>query len=702
MVLLLGVVTEVFAVTRGDSVARVVPWRLPDVDYVIQSIIFALVGAVIASRRPQNLLWLVLSVFGFESIMFGLSNEYTIYALLRQPGSLPGGQVTTWFSTWAFQPIPTLTALIFFLFPTGRPASRRWAWGLWLLPLYFVLGWIPPAFLPGWTQNTVPIGDGGPIHNPLAIRAAEPLLQMAVNASNVVLAAAFVLAIASLVARYRRGEAVERQQLRLFVFAAAVSPLGFLLYPVYSGPDAFKPIGLAALAVSSIGIDGLPIAIGIAILRYRLFDIDVVINRALVYGALAAFITAIYVAIVVGVGTLVGSGGRPNLVLSIIATAAVAVAFQPVRERLQRVANMMIYGRRASPYEILSQFSERVGETYAAEDALPRMARVLAEGTGAERAEVWLRTGDTIRPAASWPEPGGTATAEEPVALTGDSLPSLGDASAVAVRHQGQLLGALTVTKRQGESLTPIEQKLLDDLARQAGLVLKNVGLTAELLARLEELRASRKRLVTAQDEERRRLERNLHDGAQQNLVALKVKLGLAETLMDRDPAKAMTMLAEVKSETTEALETLRDLARGIYPPLLADNGLVAALEAHARKATVAVEVVATDVTRYPREVEAAVYFCCLEALQNVQKYAATDHAVVTLEASDGHLDFTVRDDGRGFDSGAAKRGAGLTNMADRINALGGTLVVVSAPGDGTRVDGSVPVAAAIGHHGDG
>jgi signal transduction histidine kinase len=445
----------------------------------------------------------------------------------------------------------------------------------------------------------------------------------------------------------------------------------------------------------------LPVAIGAAILKYRLYDIDVVISRTLVYGALAAFITAVYVGIVVGVGTLVGSGGKPNLVLSIVATAVVAVGFQPVRERLQKVANRLVYGKRATPYEVLSQFSERAAESYAADDVLPRMAHVLADGTGAEQAEVWLRSGPTLRPAAVWPNADGAAPTESPrsVPLAGDTVPEIPEATRVVeVRHQGELLGALTVSKRQGESLTPVEEKLLDDLASQAGLVLKNVGLTAELLARLEELRASRQRLVAAQDEERRRLERNLHDGAQQNLVALKVKLGLAEVLAEKDPARAKALVGELKSDADEALETLRDLARGIYPPLLADKGLAAALEGQARKATVPVIVDADGIGRYPQDIEAAVYFCVLEAMQNVQKYAHATRASVRLSQEGGALSFEVEDDGDGFDPETVKRGAGLTNMADRLDALGGKLEVAASAGSGTRLIGSiglVPTAVA-------
>jgi signal transduction histidine kinase len=249
------------------------------------------------------------------------------------------------------------------------------------------------------------------------------------------------------------------------------------------------------------------------------------------------------------------------------------------------------------------------------------------------------------------------------------------------------------VTKRHGESLTPIEHKLLDDLAHQAGLVLKNVGLTAELLARLEDLRASRQRLVAAQDEERRRLERNLHDGAQQNLVAIKIKLGLAESLAGKDPAKAKDVIVQLKADTDEALETLRDLARGIYPPLLADKGLATALESQARKATLPVEVDSDGVGRYSQETEAAVYFCVLEALQNMQKYANAGRATIRLRAEGGELTFEVEDDGAGFDTASRARGSGIQNMEDRLDALGGSVQVTSMVGAGTTVAGRLPLA---------
>jgi signal transduction histidine kinase len=257
------------------------------------------------------------------------------------------------------------------------------------------------------------------------------------------------------------------------------------------------------------------------------------------------------------------------------------------------------------------------------------------------------------------------------------------------VEHQGEQLGALRITSSPREPLTPAGERLVRDVAAQAGLVLRNVAL-------IEDLRASRQRLVTAADEARRRLERNLHDGAQQQLVALKITLQLARQVVADSPGEAAELLAQTEREAQDALEELRDLARGIYPPLLADLGLPAALEAQARKAPLPVTVQAPGITRYPQDVEAAVYFCVLEALQNVSKYAQAPAARVTLGHDGQCLTFTVADDGRGFDQAATPAGSGVQGMADRLAALGGILDVSSAPGRGTRVTGRLPARALL------
>jgi signal transduction histidine kinase len=224
--------------------------------------------------------------------------------------------------------------------------------------------------------------------------------------------------------------------------------------------------------------------------------------------------------------------------------------------------------------------------------------------------------------------------------------------------------------------------------------VLRNVRLGTALRARLEELQAAQKRLVAAQDEERRKLERNIHDGAQQQLVALTVKARLARQLTGQDPAKAAEIVAQIEDETRRALEDLRDLARGIYPPLLADKGLVTALDAQASKSPVKTSVQGDGIGRFDQDVEAAVYFSCLEALQNVAKYAQASAVTVSLLDGDGTLRFEVRDDGVGFDPRASALGSGLQGMADRLGAQGGTVDVISSPGAGTTVRGSIPIGA--------
>ena len=376
-----------------------------------------------------------------------------------------------------------------------------------------------------------------------------------------------------------------------------------------------------------------------------------------------------------------------------MATGIIDVAFQPVKDRVNRLANRLVYGKRATPYEVLSTLSERMAGTVATEDVLGRVARVIAEGTGARRVDVWLLFGSEARPAASWSESSGPAP--QPVEVTGDVFPEIENVTAtVPVRHHGELLGAITVVKPQNEALTPTEERLLTDVGAQAGLMVRNVRLTAELVARLEELRASRQRLVSAQDEERRKLERNLHDGAQQQLVAIKVQLGLAERLAEAGQPVA-EMIRQLKDETGEALETLRDLARGIYPPLLAAEGLPSALAGQARKASFEVQIDADGVGRYPQDIETAVYFVCLEAFQNASKYSEASCVTVELREVGDALHFSVRDNGAGFDPSSTRHGAGTHNMNDRVESLDGSLTIISAPGEGTSVEGRIPVPAA-------
>jgi signal transduction histidine kinase len=317
------------------------------------------------------------------------------------------------------------------------------------------------------------------------------------------------------------------------------------------------------------------------------------------------------------------------------------------------------------------------------------MAQRLVEGTGADRAVVWTKQGSDFTPAAYAPASDG---ALDPVPCL-DAVPG----SVVPIVHDDAVLGALSVESRRGDALTPTEQRLVEDLAGSAGLLMRRLRLDAALEQKATELEESRRRLVNAQDVERRRLERELNEGAQQQVVALKVQLGLAEQQARTEGAGAAAgLIAQLASETQDAIDQIRALANGIYPPLLEAEGLEAAVTALAEVAPVEVRVQANISGRHPLPTEGAVYFCISEALTNAVKHG---EAPITITVSDqtGDLAFTVSDSGPGFDPSSVERGSGLNNMADRLDALNGTVTIESAPGGTTVVTGQVLVTAEAG-----
>ena len=508
--------------------------------------------------------------------------------------------------------------------------------------------------------------------------AAIPGIGGFVVAGSVLTGCATVAGFASLLIRHRRAAAEARQQLKwlMTMLAAMVGATAIALIVAATGfeVEATWIVFLLAILVVGFGVlIGIPAATAIAVLTFGLYDVGLVVKKTIVYGILVSILAlGLILVLFLFSPFAIGQEGVGEDALGRIGSILLvaALAFVVTFRWLRRFAYRAVYGRRATPYEAIAEFTDRLGDAYSTEDVLPRTAEILRASTGAQTARVWLVLGDELRPAAA--APSDAASAPRHRLTTGGELPELPGRS-FAVRHQGELLGAFSVEMPASEPLSATSERLAADLATQAGLVLRNVRLTEELKATIGELRASRQRIVSAQDERARKLERDLHDGAQQQLVALAVKLRLAARLAGEDE-QTQALLSEIERDAVDALENLRDLARGIYPPLLADKGLPAAVTAQARKATVPVSVETDGVGRYAQEIEATVYFCCLEAMQNIAKYAAATQATIRLQQSNGALEFSIADDGAGFDPARIPRGTGLTNMRDRLESLGGGL----------------------------
>ncbi|MEO6797129.1 MAG: histidine kinase [Candidatus Dormibacter sp.] len=641
---------------------------------VIPTLAIGLVGALIASRLPRNPVgWVMLAaalVNGLTALVF----QYEVRTLLVARGSLPGVEWAAWFGSFVSGiTYPGFVVLIMLFFPDGKLPSPRWRWLIWadvvVVAFNALFGVIDPTPIQAAGLPAVANPTGLPMFTGIE---SSPLGWVSFF-GNIVLV---LFAIGALVVRLRRARGDERQQVRWVAYALGITTFlnvmlttSTLVLPPSPGGRVIGNVVANLLVVLGFGV-AVPGAIGLAILKYRLYDIDVVINRTVVFGALAAFITAVYVGIVVGIGSLIGSQGQPNLALSILATALVAVAFQPVRERVQRLANRLVYGKRATPYEVMADFAERMSETLAPDEVLPRMAAAAAHGVGADAARVSVQFPDGSQRSIWWPS-------EHAV----DSL-----RHRVQVSYHDQLVGEIAVAKTAGAPISPAEVKLLNDLAVQAGLVLHNIRLTAELQTRLDELtaradtiRASRQRLVTAATAERQRLEQTIRGGAEQELAALAAKIAAVDAMLEADPQQAAASLERLTGDVQHTLDSLRQLAHGIYPPLLRDQGLVPALRAQTAKSVVPVEVIANSVGRYAAEIEAAVYFACLEVLRS-----ANGNSCVSVTGGDKALEFAVTAPGSADGSVQA--------IEDRVEALGGSL-----ERSGSGIAGLIPVRAAVG-----
>jgi signal transduction histidine kinase len=448
--------------------------------------------------------------------------------------------------------------------------------------------------------------------------------------------------------------------------------------------------------------------------------LDRLLVHTILLAGLVGVILAVQLLVLLALGRFPTGEERTVLVVSMIAAGVAALLYQPARTRLEEGASRLLPTEREAPGEVLRALGSGLSRAVPLDELIVELTESLRTALALEATEVWTGSGGLLERVTSNPERGWAsltlAPAEESVvARAGVSgpgwlevwLPALlddrggGPLRVAPMVNAGALLG-LVVAERPpgGEPFRELDERVLAEFARQVGLALHNVRLDSQLQAsldevkrRTEEVTASRARVVSAADAERRRIERDLHDGAQQQLVALCANLRLARELAGSDPAQATALLEELGNDIEAALEELRELAHGIYPPLLADRGLPEALSAIGRRAPVHTRLEAVGIGRYPPQVESTVYFCCLEALQNVGKHAGkAGSATVRVWEKEGGLLFEVSDDGAGFDPSAVARGAGLTNMTDRLGAIGGTLRIESDPGRGTRIAGAIPL----------
>jgi signal transduction histidine kinase len=633
------------------------------------------VGVLVTVRRPDNAVGPVLLVGGLAFAALQAANWYAILALIARPGT-PGG-IWALVATQALWPVGYLFmfALLPLLFPDGRFLSRRWRW----LALFMAgLCVVPVALAP--LSPTIQAGPGT-IANPIGV--LDPRIGHPIETVWYLLFSAGVLAaVGSMGPRYRRAEPDERRRIRWVVASLALTVVATVARQVAQilQPELELPFEVVLAAFGTI-----PLAIGVAVLRNRLFDIDLVLRRSLVYGVLWLGIVAVYVGMAAALG--LAAGQRLSVGAAVVVTIVATLIFQPARTRLERLADRVAYGRRGGAYELLRDFGSATERTVAVEEIGPRLAAAARAGLGARWVRVHVPSdiggGPSLLGAAG--EPSG------PVAL-----------SAPLVRD-GENVGWIECGPRSEGAYSGRDRDVLATLGRQAALAIHNAGLNAELLRRVEvverqarELAESRSRIVQTQEAERRRIERDLHDGVQQQLISLVANVRLARNRLPGTAGAADDALEGVQGQALHTLRDLRELVRGIHPAVLSDGGIVSAIEARSAQLPLEVTIdvdARTAARRYPPAVEGALYFVVSEALANVMKHAGGSSASVSLRDTGSSVVLTVADQGGGFCPEAVD-GSGLRGLRDRVSALAGELEVRSAPGRGTTLTATLPVVA--------
>ena len=651
---------------------------------------FALAGTIALARRPserQPILVLLAAALGGAATVLAALVEAHGHGVTVSAGLLSFARIG---EPVALTLLPVAVMHLFLGLPDGSCRLSRAVIGIGY-PLGAALGVVL------WTR-----------------RPSLPLWPAAIE-----LAVGLAIGIIGSQRRYARSSGLERQRMQWFGWAAALTVetllVALALRGLWGWPTRFPLV---------VAVSLLPIAVAVVMGGTRRFAarIDRILAHTVSLAGLTGVVVVVYLVIVLGLGQGPSTHSeRSLLALSMVAAAIAALLYGPARQRLGQMANRLVYGEREAPDAVLRTFGSRLSRAIPMDELLLQVAESLRKTLALSAAEVWTGSGGRLERTISVPDVPVTRLSlnqdEQSVVaragVTGTAwlevwLPAMLEGRRDSIlrvaptTHSGQVLGLIVAVRPpNGDQFTTDDDTMLTELARQVGLALHNVELDSALQESLEEVRrqadelqASRARIVAAADAARRQIERNLHDGAQQHLVALAVNVRLARKLAETDPAASFELLDRLGVDLQDAVQELRALAHGIYPPLLIDRGVEEALRAAAGRAPLPTDVVASDLGRYPPEIEAAAYFCCMEALQNAGKHAGDGSSATVKVWEDGdRLFFEVSDNGTGFDmKGAAGKGAGFVNMSDRVGAVGGTLNVDSAVGRGATISGRIPI----------
>ena len=639
------------------------------------TITYCVVGALVASRHPRNPIGWMFCATGFLSALNMLSSGYALYSeLALMNDSLPGAMFARWLTIWIWIPnvlLPVTFPLL--LFPDGNLLSTRWRPIVWAAGFGLFSVIVSLAFYPGPLES---VGLNG--SNPYGIPEGEAVISVLLTIAAPLLLVGVFGSIASIIVRFRGAVGIERAQLKWLVVAGVIVIVGNILggipWFVLGDNPASQEFSIIATDITVVTI---VVATGVAILRYRLWDIHIFVNRTLVYGSLSALVIGIYVVIVGSLGTLLQTGG--DLPISLFGTGIIAISFQPLRERLQRSVNRLMYGERDDPYVVLGRLSERLEVVAASQSVLPTIVETVAEALKLPYVAIALKEGEQFAIAAEYIRSSMAASNDK------DNMKIL------PLIYQLETIGQLLLVPRaSGEAFSQTDHRLLETIARQAGVAAYNVRLT-------QDLQRSRERLVTTREEERRRLRRDLHDGLGPVLAAMSFKLDVVYNFAERDAGAVKKMSTELKAQMQEVLADIRRIAYNLRPPALDELGLVGALKAHiashnqVQGLQITLEAPENPPT-LPAAVEVAAYRIALEAMTNVSRHAGARHCCVRLSLPDD-LCLEVTDDGRGLPN-RVQAGVGLTSMRERAEELGGICVAEVLPQGGTGITAHLPLSS--------